>query len=185
MKKIQCILFLLIFLPVVSHAQKVSISTNLVDWANYITYNGELGIALTRHVSLVAGGRYNDRQKAGDDHIVVQNRQKTFYTGAKYWFWYSNTGAWVSAKAQYQEYAQSGIWRLALEEGKNIGLGLSGGYTILLSKHINIDFGIGFWGGRRLEYTLYDCPVCRDIRDQGPRFFLLPDNIFITLTFVI
>jgi len=185
MKKIYLFSLLLLCVPVISSAQKVSVSTNLVDWANLLTYNGEVGVAITRHVSVVAGGRYNNLQKTGDDHIITQNRQKTFYAGARYWFWYANTGAWAGAKAQYQEQAQSGLWRLALNESKNVGLALSGGYAILIGKHFNIDFGLGFWAGRRLEYTLYDCPVCLNVRDQGPRFFILPDNIYITIAFVI
>lgn len=185
MKKYLCFIILMICLPAISNAQKIAFSTNFVDWANFLTYNGEIGIAVSRHFSIVAGGRYNNRQYEGENHVIVQNCQKTFYAGAKYWLWYSNTGTWVSAKAQYKESAQSGIWRLALSERKNVGIVLSGGYSILLSKHLNVDFGLGFWAGKSMEYTLYDCPVCLNVRDSGPRFFLLPDNLSITFAIVL
>ena len=36
-------------------AQKVSVSTNLIDWAYLWTINGELGFSVDQHFSLSAG----------------------------------------------------------------------------------------------------------------------------------
>ena len=42
-----------------SHAQKLSLSTNLVEWGNYGTINLDGGMSVSQHFSLLAGVKYN------------------------------------------------------------------------------------------------------------------------------
>ena len=167
-------------------AQRVTVGTNLLEWADFVTYNGEIGVALTRHVTVTAGGKFNNTQQSfPENHVIRQNQQMSFYAGLRYWKWYANSGLWYGAKAQYKEFEQSGLWRPALDQGRAAGVGLSVGYTLMLSKHINIEFGAGIWGGSLLEYTLYDCPMCLNVRDRGARLFIAPDELNVSLVFVL
>ena len=48
-----------LLLTTILSAQEVSLSTNLLDWANLGTANLQAGISFSRHLSLHAGARYN------------------------------------------------------------------------------------------------------------------------------
>jgi len=177
---------LLLLSSSVARAQKFEIGTNLLQWANLGTYNGELSYAISRHYSIMLGARYNDRQiDKSDKHVIIQNRQASVYAGMRYWPWYTNSGLWFGGRMQLKKYASSGIWRSALEEATCAGLGASAGYTIMISKHFNIDFGLGFWGGYMFDYNLYDCPICMNLREHRQKFFIAPDEISVSLILVL
>ena len=57
--KIFLIAVLCLATSVASKAQKVAISTDLVEWANFGTANLNASVSLSRHVSMNVGGRYN------------------------------------------------------------------------------------------------------------------------------
>lgn len=118
---------------------------------------------------------------------MVQNQQKSASLGVRYWPWYVFSGWWVCAKAQYCDYAETGIWRPEYDSGKAVGGGLSAGYTLLISKNFNIEFGAGFWGGKLLEHTLANCPDpdCMDKpRESGPKNFIALNDLNISLHWV-
>ena len=150
-------------------AQKVSLSTNLIDWANFGTANIEAGLSMSQHFSLMAGAQYNPWE---------------FKTPKGYGPWYVYSGWWIGAKAQYSHSGRTGIWRPALEEKRSVGGGLSFGYTVMLHEHINLELGAGLWGGRHLGYTLYECPECMKVRDTGARYFIAPDDVSVSIMFV-
>ncbi len=180
------IIFLSLFITFCSalNAQHVSMSTNLLDWAALGSTNLSVGVSVSRHFSLEVGGVYNPHSITKESGLLVQNKQKTGYAGVKYWPWYVFSGWWVGAKAQYSDFSRTGIWRYALEEAKAVGGGLSFGYTLLLTKRLNLDMGLGVWGGKKLERTLYHCPDCMKIRESGPELFIAPDMISLSLMYV-
>ena len=45
-----------------------------------------------------------------------------------------------------------------------IGGGLSVGYTLLVHKRLNVEFGAGVWGGAKTKYNLYCCTECKELR---------------------
>ncbi|MBQ5517112.1 MAG: DUF3575 domain-containing protein, partial [Bacteroidales bacterium] len=46
----------------------------------------------------------------------------------------------------------------------------------MLSKHWNLDFGLGVWAGRAW-YTQYRCPRCgRVLQANETKWFILPSN---------
>ena len=112
------------------------------------------------------------------------HQQQAVYLGFRYWPWYVYSGWWFGIKGQYKDFATSGIWRPALNTGSSVGAGLSAGYTFLLHERLNLDFGIGAWGGRMLKHTLYECPVCLDIRETGPKWFAGIDEISISIIYI-
>lgn len=180
------LLFSIMFLlkTEVLQAQSFSVSTNIADWANFGTVNLEAGMSVSRHFSIVAGGHYNPWEFQSSKGYDMHNRQTTGYAGARYWPWYVFSGWWVGAKLQYSSFSRTGIWRPALEQGRSLGAGLSLGYTIMLHKNLNIELGAGLWGGRHLEYTLYECPECMRIRENGPRGFISPDEVSLSIMYI-
>ena len=167
-------------------AQKVSIQTNLLEWAALGTANLEAGVAVARHFSIFAGGRYNPWSFQTENPTAqVLNQQQTAYLGVRYWTWYVNSGLWFAAKGQYQEYTNTGIWRAALKEGRNgWGGGLSGGYTYLLTKHLNLEAGIGAWVVHYDAYNYYDSPRKMKVRHEGPATLVYPDFVSLSLVLV-
>ena len=84
---------------------------------------------------------------------------------------------------RYTVYNGGGILKRETEEGDAYGMGLWGGYSIMLSELWNLDLGMGVWGGYK-QYTRYACPLCGVITDQGDKAFILPDaRIAIQLIF--
>lgn len=164
------------------------ISTNLFDWADFGTVNLDLGVAVSRHLSVQVGAKYNPWQFEGKGPISLkQNQQKSASVGLRYWPWYVYSGWWICAKAQYCDYAETGIWRQAYDAGKALGGGLSAGYTLMVSKHFNIELGAGLWGGRLLEHTLADCPdpdCMANPRESGPKNFIAVNDLNVSFHWV-
>ena len=167
-----------------SSAQRVSVATNLLDYACLGTFNIESSYSLSRHWSLTAGARYNPFSfHRGDSDRQFQYRQQSYALGVRLWPWHSLSGWWFASKLRYQEYNHGGILSRDTEEGDRVGLGLYAGYTHMLSRHFNIEFGLGVWGGGAW-YTSYSCPYCGLTLNHGRKFFVLPDDLMISLAYV-
>ena len=186
MKKIIVLLaFLALSVSAAHSQQRYSISTNLVGWGYLGTINAEAGIAVTQHWSLMAGYKYNPwtfkKGVPGEQH---QSRQQTYNVGFRVWPWHVYSGWWVGAKAQYQEYNRGGLLnRQETEEGDAVGLGISAGYTLMIDKYLNLEFGLGGWGGHTW-YTKYSCPNCGMLLESGNKWFLLPNDVLVTIMLV-
>ncbi len=170
----------------ICRAQRIAISTNLCDYLNLATLNLEAGVALNRHWSLDIEAKYNPFSfpKSSDkDWAQFQNRQQSYSIATRFWPWHVWSGWWYSGKLRYQEYNIGGIFSQKTEEGDRFGLGFSAGYSLMLSSHINIDFGLGFWSGWG-KYTQYTCPRCGLTEKRGSRIFVLPDDILISIVYV-
>ena len=164
--------------------QSMAISTNAAGYVNYGTLNMEASISVARQWTINAGVKYNPFMfKAGEDNHDVSNRQRLFAAGARFWPWHVYSGWWIAAKMQYQEYNVGGITSQETQEGDRIGLGATVGYTYMLGKHFNVEFGLGGWGGADF-YTRYECPVCGLTTGQGRKAFLLPNDIVIAYSYI-
>lgn len=176
-------------------AQRFSLSTNAVEWANLGTINAEAGVAVSRHFSLHAGMRYNNwsfRTGSPDDRLSditgeterqFQNRKQAYNFGFRWWPWYVYSGWWVYLRGQWQEYNRGGIFNHSSEEGDAYGAGIGFGYTYMLHKHWNVEFGIGAWGGYK-KYRTYRCTNCGSVTGEGEKVFFLPDDVFLSITYV-
>ena len=194
----------LFLFPMTSGAQQFSVSTNLAGWADFGTANLEAGTAVARHVSLHAGFRYNpwsfrsvppeaiDALVAGPVPAAIdefeqqdqfQNRKRAAYAGLRWWPWHIYSGWWFGARGQWMEYNRGGILSRSTEEGEAVGAGLSAGYTRMLHRNWNIEFGIGVWGGTT-RYTNYACPTCGTVTDNGKKGFILPDDVMVSLIYI-
>ncbi len=179
------IAILALFLAHSAKAQRVSISTNTLEWLNLGTANIEASIAISQYFTLNAGVRYNPWEFHQENpYMVIQEKQKTAYFGARWWTWYVFSGWWAGIKIQYQDFAESGLWRPALDTWNAVGAGLSAGYTLMLTKHLNLDFGLGLWGGYKYRHVLYNSPATKDIRESGPKPFVAPDILSVSIMYV-
>ena len=179
----------------VARAQRYSVSTNFVEWANLGTVNGEAGFAVAQHFSVHAGARYNNwtfrrgdpedrfEDPEGDSERQFQNRKQAYSLGIRWWPWYVYSGWWGYARGQYMEYNRGGLIRHVAEEGDAYGVGIGVGYTRMLHKNWNIEFGAGLWGGQT-RYTEYRCTNCGSVNASGKKFFILPDDVFVSLIFI-
>ena len=182
---IPLLVVLLSMVPSTVKAQRVAISTNVVDWANVATVNLEAGLSVHQHFSLLAGAKYNPwKFRTLNLGIPLYNNQTTAYAGFRYWPWYVFSGWWLGVQAQYTDYSETGLWRHALDTGKAIGGGLSFGYTLMLHKNLNLEFGAGMWAGRRYEHMLYCCPDCMRVRGSDPGNFVAINDISISFMYV-
>lgn len=175
---------LILFISQAADAQNISVGTNFMDWANFGTINIEVGMGVSQHVSIIAGGHYNPWEFKTSKGYRLHNQQATAYAGIRYWPWHVFSGWWIGGKLQYSDFSRTGVWRPALQEGKSIGAGISFGYTFMISKNLNLEFGGGIWGGRHLKYTVYECPECMRVRESGARNFIYPDEVSVSLIYV-
>ena len=165
-------------------AQKFSLSTNMLDYACLGTLNLDASCSVSRRWSITAGVRFNPfTYMEGDPEAQMQFRQQSYALGARIWPWHTMSGWWFAGKMRYQEYSFGGLWSDETEEGDRGGAGLYAGYTHMLSKHFNIEFGFGFWGGLDV-YRRYSCPVCGSLVSSGKRLFILPDDLMISIAYV-
>lgn len=167
-----------------SEAQTFSVSTDLLGYARLGTMNLDASYAVSRRWSLTAGVRYNPFTfRKGDPERQFQSRQQSYAVGMRVWPWHTWSGWWFAGKFRYQEYNVGGIVSRKTEEGDRFGAGLYAGYTHMLSSHFNIEFGMGLWSGLAW-YRQYSCPVCGLTTDSGRKFFMLPDDVMISLAYV-
>lgn len=165
-------------------AQKVSVSTNVLDCLALGTMNVDVSYAFSRHWSAVAGVRYNPFTfMKGDPQKQFQCRQQSYSAGVRMWPWHILSGWWFASKIRYQEYNVGGILGPQTREGDRFGLGLYSGYTHMISSHFNLEFGLGIWGGLDY-YTKYSCPNCGVKIEEGHGGFMLPDDVMLSLVYV-
>lgn len=165
-------------------ADGFSVSTNLVGYAWLGTLNAEGSYAFDRKWSVTAGVEYNPWTfNSSDVSRQFQSRQLACSAGVRFWPWHVYSGWWIAGKMKYQEYNIGGIVSRRTEEGDRAGAGISAGYTYMLRHNLNIEFGLGLWGGVKW-YREYSCPACGRTLDAGRKGFILPDNLTISISYV-
>ena len=164
-------------------AQKYAVAVNAADAISLGTISVDCSYSTGRHITVNAGARINPWTFQSGSSKQFQTRHQTYYAGIRYWYWNAYSGWWTGTKAQFQEYNRGGILSQTTEEGNSYGLTINGGYSLMLSKHLNLDFGIGIWGGTQF-YTEFSCPKCGRITASGKRFFILPDELIISLAWI-
>lgn len=162
--------------------QKFSVGTNIAGYANLGTLNLEVEYAVARQWTVSAGVKYNPFSFESEG-VEFQNRQQLYAVGAKFWPWHIYSGWWIAGKVQYQEYNSGGILSERTEEGDRLGAGFTAGYTYMLHPKVNLQIGVGFWGGVS-KYTVYTCPTCGITEDKGVKGFFLPNDVIIGISYV-
>lgn len=163
-------------------AQDVQLGVNVAELAAGGTLNAEAGVSLGRHWTLGMKTKYNP-WSFGQGENLRQDRQRTFWMGTRFWPWYVYSGWWGSLGLQYREYNTGGYRSPLTQEGDSYGATLSAGYSWMIHKNVNLELGLGFWGGYR-DYTVYACPSCGDILSKGNTVFILPNEAVLSLMYV-
>ena len=162
-----------------------ALSTNIPDYIALGTLNLRGDVAVHQHWSIEATFKYNPWtfRSNGDPEDQMQNRNITWSLGPRYWPWHVYAGWFIQAQAQYQQYNRGGIWDKYTTEADAFGGGLAAGYTYLLSGHWNIEFGLGFWAGVE-SFSKYNCPRCGRTVDSGTRFFVMPNDVLVSIVYI-
>ena len=181
MKKFYFVLCAL-FVALGANAQTLSISTNIADYMAGGTLNMEASWGFARHWSVSAGGKYNPFAY-GDAERGFQLKQRSFSAGARWWPWHIYSGWWMGARLRYQEFSEGGIWDGRTAEGDRYGGALTAGYSRMLGKHFNLDFGVGLWAGYSV-YDVYACRTCGRRLESGRKAFLLPEEVLIGINYI-
>lgn len=196
MKKLFLIPFVITLLIAGGHvaaAQTWAVAANAADMIDLGTIGVEGSAAVAQHWSIHAGAKFNPWTFGKKDTFnglfsepnpdQKQDRKQAYAIGARWWPWNVYSGWWVGGKAQYQEYNHGGIITKTSEEGDAFGAAISGGYSLMLKEHINLDFGLGLWGGWT-KYTTYACPSCGKVVDEGQKWFILPNEVILSLVYI-
>lgn len=181
MKKI-LFAFVLSFACFLAGARNFALSTNVLGYADLGTLNLEASYGVARHWSVNAGLRYNPFSYGSGENSVCR-KQRSVSAGARYWPWHVYSGWWVSSEMRYQEYSHGGLRSPETSEGDRLGIGLGGGYSYMLTPHLNLDFGVSLWSGYD-AYRTFDCRSCGRVVGSGERAFFLPGDIIFALTYI-
>ena len=185
MKKVKLIILSLFSLALAqtASAQQWAVAVNAAEMVSLGTISAEGSVSVGQHATINASAKINPWTFKNGSPDQFQNRQQTYAIGARWWPWNVYSGWWMAGRAQYQEYNRGGISSSQTEEGDAYGLGLSGGYALMLGEHVNLDFGLGLWGGRSI-YTVYACPTCGKVLDSGRKWFVLPNELILSFMWV-
>lgn len=163
-------------------AQDLSISTNVIDYVNLGTFNLEASYGISKNWTVNASAKYNPftYRPQGDE---LRSRQRSVSAGVRYWPWHIFSGWWLSTSLRYQEYNIGGYESLMTQEGDRFGGTFGGGYSYMLTPSLNLEFGLSFWTGYDI-YTRYACATCGKKLGDGTKFFMLPSDILLGLTYI-
>ena len=184
MKRLILIVVVLSAMGIPASAQRWSVSTNAVDYVNFGTLNIEGSASVAQHFTVFTGTRFNPWTINDGEENQKQNRQMTMYAGTRYWPWHIYSGWWTGIKTQYQVYNHGGILKQETEEGDAVGAGIGAGYTLMLNRHFNLELGGYIWGGYKYDYTVYSCPRCGRIIENGSKWFAAPDDVILSLVYI-
>ena len=163
-------------------AQNISIATNVLDYVNFGTLNMEASCGLARKWTVSAGIKYNPFT-FGEGPDSFADRQRSVDAGARFWPWHIYSGWWMGGKLKWQEYNRGGFESAQAFEGDRYGGALSAGYSFMLNTHLNLDIGLGLWGGYD-KYIAYDCLKCGKVIGAGEKIFILPNDILLTISYI-
>ena len=181
------------FCAVAAMAQNWAVAVNTADMLDLGTMSLEGSVAVSQHWSIHAGAKVNpwtfskhdtwNGLFSEPDPDQKQDRKQVYAVGARWWPWNVYSGWWVGGKAQYQEYNHGGIITKMAEEGDAFGAALSGGYSLMLKEHWNLDFGLGVWGGWT-KYRKYEYPENGKLIDEGHKWFFLPNELILSIVYI-
>ena len=174
-----CLLFFFLLLAgsLTTHlrAQFYSVQTNTLKLAT-TTFNAEGSMMLSTHWTLNLGFSYNpwnfsDTRKI--KHFLLE-------PGARYWFWQTYAGSFISMYAMGARYNVA--WDGLLDgkyryQGWGYGAGMTYGRSWLLGKRWNMEVEAGL-GLLVSPYTKYRCEHCGDKVKSGTYFLPTPKLAF-------
>ena len=193
MKRLIAFFISLLLSAVAAMAQTYAVAVNTADMLDLGTMSLEGSVAVGQHWSIHAGAKVNpwtfnkhdtwNGLFSEPDPDQKQDRKQVYAAGVRWWPWNVYSGWWVGGKAQYQEYNHGGIITKTAEEGDAFGAALSGGYSLMLKEHWNLDFGLGAWGGWT-KYRKFEYPENGKLIEEGHKWFFLPNEVILSIVYI-
>ncbi len=171
--------FILVLVTVLSvssplSAQRLGLSSDAVDLMTFGTLGIEGSLGIAQHFSADLGGNYDPWTFREGTEDQFQAKRRSFWGGIRYWPWHVFSGFWFKGSGRWIEYNWGGISERSTEEGRAWMGGLSLGYSYMVTDRVNLDIGTGLWLGPK-EYTVYECPRCGRILEEGSKTWMVPD----------
>ncbi len=183
MKKLLFSVFMLT-LSLTSRAQMIAVGT---DVANDLLMNFNAGFEMVcGNRSTVGLNVFGNHRPWGQDMkmIGVQPEYRLYFSGRPM----HSTFVGLGALATLYDIT----WKSKVYDGGALGLGLTFGYVLNLSKRFNVDFhaGLGLVAYKHKEYftgDLYDddYSVDGDLKTNAKGLWLLPTRIGVSLTYIL
>lgn len=162
----------------------LAISTNLMDWLDLGTANLSVEYAFARRWSADVVTEYNFLSLRGG---ALKDKRRGVTVGVRYWPWHTYSGFWVRPFMGAESSDAAGLpLKFLNKRCDRFGAGVSGGYSLMIARNLNLDFGIGFWGGLR-----HDLPGGTETNANGTAparswgGYIAPKDIRISLMFVL
>ena len=161
-----------------------ALSTNLLSWLNLGTINVEAQYEVARHWTVEGKIKYNPWTLNKGVVGQFQEDQRGFAIGARWWPWYSFAGWWIGMDAQYKNYRTGGLpWFKTPEQGTAVGASLGFGYSVLITKWFNLDFGISGWAGHK-NFTNFEDSRFLTPTGKGNKWFVAPNELSVSAVFI-
>lgn len=190
------LLFIIFFGAAAATAQTWAVAVNAADAVELGTIGVEGSAAVGQHWSIHANAKVNPwtfgrRDTSADNNGLFQSpnpdqkqdRKQVYAAGVRWWPWNVYSGWWIGGKGQYQEFNYGGLLTETSQEGDAFGAGFSGGYSLMLKEHWNLDFGLGVWGGWT-KYRKFAYPENGKITEEGHKWFFLPNEAILSLVYI-
>ena len=161
-----------------------ALATNILSWFALGTINLEAQYEVDRHWTIEGKVKYNPWTFNKNVEGQFQMSQRGFAMGGRWWPWYAFAGWWIGADAQFKNYRVGGMpWHKTPEEASAVGASLGFGYSVLVTKWFNLDFGISGWGGYK-NYTQYEDSRFLTPVKTGNKWFIAPNDITVSAVFI-
>ena len=162
--------------------QNSSLSTNGVEWLTLGTINAEVGVPVSRHVTVHLSGCYNPFSFGKSSSPLFFRRAEIQFKG-RFWPWFVNSGWYLQGGADWCKFSYGGITSKRSYEGYAYGFKAGGGYALLLTKRLNLEMGLGLFLGMA-DYTKYQCTRCGDPVLKRKKFIVSPADIVLGVSFL-
>lgn len=193
-----CLTFIFVTFAITVNAQKVALKTNLLYDATS-TANLGVEIGLGKRTTLDLSGNYNawEINREGNEkmrHFLVQPE-------FRYYFCEKMNGHFIGAHGLIGEYNVCGEqWLLSAfkglsslrnysedpsrYQGTGAGLGLVYGYSLMISKRLNLEFSVGT-GYVHLDYDRYGPNKCSGLLGSDTKNYFGLTKLGISLVYII
>lgn len=189
--KISALLIVGLFLCISIKGQNIAVKTNLLYDAT-ATINAGVEFGLTEKLTFDISGNYNDWNMSGGKqwkHWLVQPE-------VRYWFCNKFIGHFIGFHLHGGEFnignLENDIKFLGTDfsklsdkryQGWFAGAGVAYGYSLVLSRHWNLEFELGF-GYSYARYDCFPCAVCGEKLDSGGHHYVGPTKGAVNLIYV-
>ena len=195
MRKLILMMFLFV-IPLSFYAQDrltgekgstVGIKTNIPYWGAMVTFNAGAEFRLARHWSLdIETGLNPFDGKKEDGSYGKSLKHWRLHPEMRYWFCETFYKHFIGLHVPYILYNVSDIKLLGTEnerhQGWGAGVGVSYGYSWLLSKHWNLEATVGV-GYLYLESEKYPCTNCGRRQEYVKKHYFGPTQAAVSLIY--